>query len=183
MRCWCLVEILKLMLNRFSVIWTQPSGPLCLWQCFIYFRANNYSWGMIHITLKRMNFEELFEQSTQKFSLAESKDLCSFIKTMTCSTISNFSVCDCSLKMKYIMLVWIALQAWEFLESYHSFNSHHLEIVEYPPQYNSTLCLQFFFSMISCHIYTIYIHLLQSMAWIAACVKNRCTFQTINFKR
>ena len=77
--------------------------------------------------------------------MAESKDLCSFIKTKTCSTISNFSVCDCSLKMKYIMLVWIALQAWEFLESYHSFNSHHLEIVEYPPQYNSTLCLQFFF--------------------------------------
>ena len=78
--------------------------------------------------------------------MAESKDLCSFIKTKTCSTISNFSVCDCSLKMKYIMLVWIALQAWEFLESYHSFNSHHLEIVEYPPQYNSTLCLQFFFN-------------------------------------
>ena len=65
---------------------------------------------------------------------------------MTCSTISNFSVCDCSFKMTYIMSVWIALQAWEFLESYHSFNSHHLEIVEYPPQYNSTLCLQFFFN-------------------------------------
>ena len=43
---WCLVEILKLMLGRDSedeiwsryvfelVIWTQPSGPLCLWQCF-----------------------------------------------------------------------------------------------------------------------------------------------------
>ena len=42
---WCLVEILKLMLGRDSddeiwsrfvfelVIWTQPSGPLCLWQC------------------------------------------------------------------------------------------------------------------------------------------------------
>ena len=24
---WCLI-------NRDSVIWTQPSGPLCLWQCF-----------------------------------------------------------------------------------------------------------------------------------------------------
>ena len=24
------------MLNRYSVIWTQPSGPLCLWQCFPY---------------------------------------------------------------------------------------------------------------------------------------------------
>ena len=45
-RGWCLVEILKLMLGRDSedeiwsrfvfepVIWTQPSGPLCLWQCF-----------------------------------------------------------------------------------------------------------------------------------------------------
>ena len=22
--------------NRDSVIWTQPSGPLCLWQCFLY---------------------------------------------------------------------------------------------------------------------------------------------------
>ena len=45
-RGWCLVEILKLMLGRNSedelwsrfvlefVIWTQPSGPLCLWQCF-----------------------------------------------------------------------------------------------------------------------------------------------------
>ena len=43
-----MVEILKLMLNwdselselkfwRFKelVIWTQPSGPLCLWQCFV----------------------------------------------------------------------------------------------------------------------------------------------------
>ena len=53
-KCWCLVEILKLMQGRDSedvwsrfvfelVIWpkevtlvsrTQPSGPLCLWQCF-----------------------------------------------------------------------------------------------------------------------------------------------------
>ena len=43
-RGWCLVEILKLMLGQNSeiwsrfvfelVIWTQPSGPLCLWQCF-----------------------------------------------------------------------------------------------------------------------------------------------------
>ena len=45
-RGWCLVEILKMMLGRDSedeiwsrfvfelVIWTQPSGPLCLWQCF-----------------------------------------------------------------------------------------------------------------------------------------------------
>ena len=42
-RGWCLVEILKLMLGQNSeiwsrfvfelVIWTQPSGPLCLWQC------------------------------------------------------------------------------------------------------------------------------------------------------
>ena len=48
----CLVEILKLMLSRDSevvifsiclwtvycdlVIWTQPSDPLCLWQCFIF---------------------------------------------------------------------------------------------------------------------------------------------------
>ena len=44
-RGWCLVEILKLMLGRDSedeiwsrfvfelVIWTQSSGPLCLWQC------------------------------------------------------------------------------------------------------------------------------------------------------
>ena len=47
---------------------------------------------------------------------------------------------------KWNMFVWIALQAWEFLESYHSFNSHHLEIVEYPPQYNSRLCLHFFFN-------------------------------------
>ena len=43
---WFFVEILKLMLDRDSedeiwsrfvfklVIWTQPSGPLCLWQCF-----------------------------------------------------------------------------------------------------------------------------------------------------
>ena len=45
------IKILKLMLNRDSkivicsilwtvncdlVIWTQPSGPLCLWQCFCY---------------------------------------------------------------------------------------------------------------------------------------------------
>ena len=45
-RGWCLVKILKLMLGRDSedeiwsrfvfefVIWTQPSGPLCLWHCF-----------------------------------------------------------------------------------------------------------------------------------------------------
>ena len=45
-RGWCLVEILKMMLGRDSedeiwsrfvfelVIRTQPSGPLCLWQCF-----------------------------------------------------------------------------------------------------------------------------------------------------
>ena len=53
---WCLIEILKLMLGQNSedeicsrfvfelviwpkqvtlVSWTQPSGPLCLWQCFI----------------------------------------------------------------------------------------------------------------------------------------------------
>ena len=44
-RGWCLVETLKLMLGRDSedatwsrflfelLIWTQPSGPLCLWQC------------------------------------------------------------------------------------------------------------------------------------------------------
>ena len=31
-----LVQILKLMLNRDSVIGSQPSGPLCLWQC-LYF--------------------------------------------------------------------------------------------------------------------------------------------------
>ena len=52
---WCLVDILKLMLGRDSkeriwsrflfelviwpqvvtlIRWTQPSGPLCLWQCF-----------------------------------------------------------------------------------------------------------------------------------------------------
>ena len=46
--CWCLGGILKSMLGRDSeneslsrfvqeiVIWTQPSGPLCLWQCFHY---------------------------------------------------------------------------------------------------------------------------------------------------
>ena len=46
-RGWCLVEILKMMLGRDSedelwsrfvfelVIRTQPSGPLCLWQCFL----------------------------------------------------------------------------------------------------------------------------------------------------
>ena len=84
----------------------------------------------------------MFEQSTQKFSLAESRDLCSFIKTMTCTTSAIFQFVI--VVWKWNMLVWIALQAWEFLESYHSFNSHHLEIVEYPPQYNSTLCLQFF---------------------------------------
>ena len=42
-RGWCLVEILKLMLGQNSeirsrfvfelVIRTQPSGPMCLWQC------------------------------------------------------------------------------------------------------------------------------------------------------
>ena len=36
MRCWCLVEVLKLMLNQHSVIGNQPSGPLCLWQCLIF---------------------------------------------------------------------------------------------------------------------------------------------------
>ena len=64
-RGWCLVEILKLMLGRDSedetwsrfvfelviwpqeitlVKWTQPSGPLCLWQCFWFehsFRCKN----------------------------------------------------------------------------------------------------------------------------------------------
>ena len=56
--CWCLVDILKLMLGRYSedqiwsrfvfelviwpkqvtlVSWTQPSGPLCLLQCFFLF--------------------------------------------------------------------------------------------------------------------------------------------------
>ena len=56
-RCWCLVEILKFMLGRYSedenrsrfmfvlvmwpkqvtlVSWSQPSGPLCLWQYLIY---------------------------------------------------------------------------------------------------------------------------------------------------
>ena len=42
-RCWCYVEILNLIVNQDSeievwsrlVIWTQPSGPLCLWQCLI----------------------------------------------------------------------------------------------------------------------------------------------------
>ena len=54
-RGWCLVEILKLMLgwdsadeiwSRFMfqlVMWTQPSGPLCLWQCFLNF-SNRSSW-------------------------------------------------------------------------------------------------------------------------------------------
>ena len=42
--CWCLAEILKSMLSQDSDIgvwsrlvwnlWTQPSGPLCLWHCF-----------------------------------------------------------------------------------------------------------------------------------------------------
>jgi len=34
---WCLVEILRMKWSRFVfelMIWTQPSGPLCLWQCF-----------------------------------------------------------------------------------------------------------------------------------------------------
>ena len=54
-RGWCLVEILKMMLGRDSedeiwsrfvfelVIRTQPSGPLCLWQCF-YMVASLRTW-------------------------------------------------------------------------------------------------------------------------------------------
>jgi len=61
-RGWCLVEILKLMLGQDSedeiwsrfvfelVTWTQPSGPLCLWQCFnslSLVRQSNLNW--IHL--------------------------------------------------------------------------------------------------------------------------------------
>ena len=33
---WCLVEILKMKFDQdLCKIWTQPSGPLCFWQCFL----------------------------------------------------------------------------------------------------------------------------------------------------
>ena len=71
-RGWCLVKILKLMLGRDSedeiwsrfvfelVIWTQPSGPLCLWQCFIYSRwvwsiGHDLSWCCFKTCHKKMN--------------------------------------------------------------------------------------------------------------------------------
>ena len=62
-RGWCLVEILKMMLGRKSedeiwsrfvfelfkwhlqvilVSWTQPSGPLCLWQCFLWAQQQRF---------------------------------------------------------------------------------------------------------------------------------------------
>ena len=58
-RGWCLVEILKLMYSRDSedeiwsrfvfelVIWTQPSGPLCLWQCLFSVSA----WSLLFILI------------------------------------------------------------------------------------------------------------------------------------
>ena len=45
-----MVEILKLMLNQNSVIRTQPSGPLCLWQCFLYKIVNKFLLS-IHLRL------------------------------------------------------------------------------------------------------------------------------------
>ena len=58
-RGWCLVEILKLTYSRDSedeiwsrfvfelVIWTQPSGPLCLWQCLFSVSA----WSLLFILI------------------------------------------------------------------------------------------------------------------------------------
>ena len=60
-RGWCLVEILKLMLDQNSEIWsrfvfelvirTQPSGPLCLWQSLSLYHLGNYPKPQFDISL------------------------------------------------------------------------------------------------------------------------------------
>ena len=41
---WCLIKILKMFDQEITLVSrTQPSGPLCLWQCFIYLLVMNYS--------------------------------------------------------------------------------------------------------------------------------------------
>ena len=43
--------IFKLMLNRYSVIWTQPSGPLCLWQCYSHNWSSEHHSPQCHIRI------------------------------------------------------------------------------------------------------------------------------------
>ena len=48
---WCLVEILKMKFDQDTyvfelVIWTQPSGPLCLWQLFVVTVINMLTLGI-----------------------------------------------------------------------------------------------------------------------------------------
>ena len=40
-------------MNYDLVIWTQPSGPLCLWQCFFSFLCFRLGW--VHVTLRNKN--------------------------------------------------------------------------------------------------------------------------------
>jgi len=60
---WCLVEILRMKWSRFVfelMIWTQPSGPLCLWQCFATAALN------LRLFCQKTIFEDMGSYSTHQ---------------------------------------------------------------------------------------------------------------------